>query len=424
MLTSQEKRKKTRALLVGVELNTMATGEAEALLDELGELVRNLDIEVAASELVYLRHPHAPFFLGKGKVEEVAQHAKALECDLIVFDNELSPAQQRNWERESGLAVIDRQEVILDIFGERAHTKEAVLQVELAYWEYALPRLKSAWTHLSRQRGGRVTQRGEGEKQIELDQRMVRKRIARLKREIAEVVQHRAVQRKQRLKVPIPTAAIVGYTNAGKSSLLNAITGSDVLAENKLFATLDPTTRRVKLESGRLLLLTDTVGFVRRLPHRLVDAFKATLEEAVHADFIIHVMDLSNLQVEQHRKTTLRVLEELGAEKKNILLVFNKVDAQKDALFVSTLRARFPEALFLSAKTGQGMDALLESMEALLEASLDRMELRIPYDKYEWVTKLHEVGAIDQRKDEDDGAHIIAHVPKRLQSSLKMFEVS
>ena len=286
-----------------------------------------------------------------------------------------------------------------------------------------MPRLKNAWTHLSRQRGGCVTQRGEGEKQIELDQRMVRKRIARLKREIAEVVQHRAVQRKQRLKVPIPTAAIVGYTNARKSSLLNAITGSDVLAENKLFATLDPTTRRVKLESGRLLLLTDTVGFVRRLPHRLVDAFKATLEEAVHADFIIHVMDVSNLQVEQHRKTTLRVLEELGAEKKNILPVFNKVDAQEDKLFVSTLRARFPDALFLSAKTGQGMDALRESMEALLEASLDRMELLIPYDKHEWVTKLHEVGAIDQKKDEDDGAHIIAHVPKRLQASMKVFEV-
>lgn len=423
MLTDQEKREKTRALLVGVELNTMETGEAEALLDELGELVRNLDIEIAASELVYLRHPHAPFFLGKGKVEDIVQYAKALECDLIVFDNELSPAQQRNWERESGLVVIDRQEVILDIFAERAHTKEAVLQVKLAYWEYAMPRLKNAWTHLSRQRGGRVTQRGEGEKQIELDQRMVRKRIARLKREITEVVQHRAVQRKQRLKVPIPTAAIVGYTNAGKSSLLNAITGSDVLAENKLFATLDPTTRRVKLESGRLLLLTDTVGFVRRLPHRLVDAFKATLEEAVHADFIIHVMDVSNLQVEQHRKTTLRVLEELGAEKKNILLVFNKVDAQEDKLFVSTLRARFPDALFLSAKTGQGMDALRESMEALLEASLDRMELLIPYDKYEWVTKLHEVGAIDQKKDEDDGAHIIAHVPKRLQASMKVFEI-
>ena len=400
----------------------MATGEAESLLNELKELVGSLDVEVAGTELIFLRQPHAPFFLGKGKVEDVVQYAKALECDLIVFDNELSPAQQRNWERESGLAVIDRQEVILDIFAERAHTKEAVLQVELAYWEYALPRLKRAWTHLSRQRGGRVTQRGEGEKQIELDQRMIRKRIARLKREIAEVVQHRAVQRKQRLKVPIPTAAIVGYTNAGKSSLLNAITGSDVLAADKLFATLDPTTRRVKLDSGRLLLLTDTVGFVRRLPHRLVDAFKATLEEAVHADFIIHVMDVSNEQVEQHRETTLEVLEELGVDKKDILLVFNKVDAQEDPLFISSLRARFPEALFLSAKTGQGMNALHETMEALLEAALDRMELLIPYDKYEWVTKLHEVGAIDRKIDDEDGVHIVAHVPKRLKASVKVFE--
>jgi GTP-binding protein HflX len=423
MLTSQDKREKTRALLVGVELTTMATGEAESLLEELKELVSNLDIEVAASELVYLRHPHAPFFLGTGKMESIIQRAKALDCDLIVFDNELSPAQQRNWETESGLAVIDRQEVILDIFAERAHTKEAVLQVELAYWEYALPRLKRAWTHLSRQRGGRVTQRGEGEKQIELDQRLVQKRIARLKHEIQEVVQHRAVQRKQRLKVPVPTATIVGYTNAGKSSLLNAITGSDVLAEDKLFATLDPTTRRVKLKSGRLLLLTDTVGFVRRLPHRLVDAFKATLEEALHADFIIHVMDVSNLQVEQHRETTLQVLQELGVDKKDIVLVFNKIDAQEDALFVSTLRAQFPNALFISAKTGQGMDLLYEAIEALLESKLQRMELLIPYDKYEWVTKLHEVGAIDIKKDEEAGVHIIAHVPRRFEESLKAFAI-
>ena len=423
MPISQDKRTKTRALLVGVELSSMNLGEAKALLEELQELVETLDIEVAGAELVHLRHPHAPLFLGKGKVDEIIQRAQALECDLIVFDNELTPAQQRNWEEESGLAVIDRQEVILDIFAERAQTKEAVLQVELAYWEYALPRLKRAWTHLSRQKGGGVTQRGEGEKQIELDQRMVRQRIARLKKEIEEVVQHRAVQRKQRLKIPIPTAAIVGYTNAGKSSLLNKITGSNVLAEDKLFATLDPTTRRVKLKSGRLLLLTDTVGFVRRLPHRLVDAFKATLEEAVHADFIIHVMDVSNSQVEQHRKTTLRVLQELGVEEKDVLLVFNKVDAQQDLLFMSELRAHFPNALFLSAKTGEGLDALQDAMESLLEASLTRMTLLIPYDKYEWVTRLHEVGAIDRKKDEEDGVHIVAYVPKRLQSSVKVFEV-
>lgn len=266
MIDIKEKPKMVeRALLVGVAQANTTEKEVSLLLDELEELVNNLGILVVRKEIVRLREYQARFLLGTGKVNYIKNLAFAEECDCIVFDEMLSPAQQRNWEAETKLCVIDRQEVILDIFAERAQTREAVLQVDLARSEYNLPRLKNAWTHLSRQRGGGTTQRGEGEAQIELDQRMVRNRIAKLKRELEQVVQHRMTQRKQRQRVPVPTAAIVGYTNAGKSSLLNCITGADVLAANKLFATLDPTTRQAELPSGQKILLTDTVGFVRKL---------------------------------------------------------------------------------------------------------------------------------------------------------------
>ncbi|HQU09892.1 MAG TPA: GTPase HflX, partial [Opitutales bacterium] len=254
-----------------------------------------------------------------------------LGCTKIVIDHEIAPAQQRHWEAFSKMEVIDREEVILDIFQSRAYTKEAVLQVELATLQYMLPRLKRAWTHLSRQRGGGALQRGEGETQLEIDQRLVHKRIARVKRELAEVVQHRSVQRKARLRIPLPTAAIVGYTNAGKSSLLNLMTGAGVLAENKLFATLDPTTRRFELPGGQTLLVTDTVGFIRRLPTHLVDAFKATLEEALVADVLIHVIDVSHPQAQAHYSTTLEVLTSLGADPKKMVTVFNKLDLLKNS---------------------------------------------------------------------------------------------
>jgi len=283
-----------RALLIGLQDADHERKEAESLLEELAELATNVGMEVVVRHVVRLRERNPRFLLGTGKTEEIIQEAKANQCELIVFDDELHPAQQRNWEAASGLTVIDRQEVILDIFAARARTKEARLQVELAQAEYFMPRLRRAWSHLSRQRGGGSTQRGEGETQLQLDQRIVRERIHRLRTDLAIVRKQRGVQRRQRLRVPLPTAAIVGYTNAGKSSLLNALTGAHALSVDKLFATLDPMTRRRKLPSGRTLLITDTVGFVRRLPHRLVEAFKATLEEALVADFLIHVIDASS----------------------------------------------------------------------------------------------------------------------------------
>ncbi|MFW6217734.1 MAG: GTPase HflX, partial [Verrucomicrobiota bacterium] len=338
-----------RAMLVGITLPEGDEHNTRSLLDELRELVTTLGIAIGHERMVGIRKAQAKFLTGPGKAEELIEEARAHDCDCIVFDNELSPAQQRNWEQaaDNQLLVIDRQEVILDIFGERAQTREAVLQVELARLEYNLPRLKRAWTHLDRQRGGGAIQRDAGETQLEMDQRMVRTQISKVKKELGNVIQHRAVQRKRRMTVPVPTCAIVGYTNAGKSSLLNKLTRSNILAEDKLFATLDPTSRRCPLPNGQPLVITDTVGFVRNLPHRLVDAFKATLEEAVVSDFLIHLLDANSPEVEAHAETTLRVLGELGAGERRMLTVFNKIDLLWDREeTIRELKLRFPEALF------------------------------------------------------------------------------
>lgn len=354
------------------------------------------------------------------------EQAKAHDCDVIVFDNELTPAQQRNWEQaaEDKILVIDRQEVILDIFGKRAQTKEAVLQVELARLEYNLPRLKSAWTHLSRQRGGGSMQRDAGETQLELDQRMVRTQITRVKRELENVIQHRHVQRKKRMTVPVPTCAIVGYTNAGKSSLLNKLTNSDILAEDKLFATLDPTSRRCPLPSGQPLVITDTVGFVRNLPHRLVDAFKATLEEAVVSNFLVHVLDINSPEIEAHAETTLSVLRGLGADEKNIITVFNKVDDLWDEDTRLSLSFRYPDAYFVSAHSGEGISALLERMEAIVESDFSQLRLLIPHDRYDLVARLHREGGVRKEEARDDGTYIVGSIPERMLTSLEPYQLA
>src|SRR5580700_11270989 len=347
--------KAQRAFLVGVQTPEMPEGEAQELLSELTELVENLGMAVVRTTLVKLRARSPALLLGKGKSQELVTAAQADAADVIVFDSALSPAQQRNWEEIAGFAVIDRQEVILEVFADRAHTREAVLQVALARMEYSLPRLTRAWTHLSRQRG-RGAMGGEGETQLEQDRRVVRDRIAHLKEELAQVVRQRGIQRTRRVRVPLPTASIVGYTNAGKSSLLNKLTGSAVLAEDKLFATLDPTTRQLLLPGNQKLLLTDTVGFIRRLPHGLIEAFKATLEEVLVADFLIHVVDITSPHFEKHRATTLSVLAELGAGDRPVLNVFNKVDLADEAE-IRAARQAVPDALFVSARTGKGIAA-------------------------------------------------------------------
>ncbi len=409
-----------RAMLIGITLPGDTDSTTRSLLDELRELVTTLGISIQHEVQLAIRKPQAKFLTGSGKAEELIEEAKANNCDVIVFDNELTPAQQRNWEQaaDDKILVIDRQEVILDIFGKRAQTKEAVLQVELARLEYNLPRLKSAWTHLSRQRGGGSMQRDAGETQLELDQRMVRTQITRVKRELEGVIQHREVQRKKRMTVPVPTCAIVGYTNAGKSSLLNKLTNSDILTEDKLFATLDPTSRRCPLPSGQPLVVTDTVGFVRNLPHRLVDAFKATLEEAVVSNFLIHVLDINSPEVEAHAETTLSVLRGLGADEKKIITVFNKIDDLWSEDTRLALSFRYPDALFVSAHSGEGIPELLKHMEAIVESDFAQLRLLIPHDRYDLVARIHREGGVRKEEARDDGTYIVGSVPERLLSAV------
>jgi len=398
-----------RALLVGVQTPDMPPGEADELLLELQELVENLHFEVVDCILVNLKRSTPAFYTGQGKAEEIANFAKEAQVDVIVFDSALSPAQQRNWEKLAEKAVIDRQEVILEVFADRAHTREAGLQVALARLEYSLPRLTRAWTHLSRQRGS-GSMGGEGETQLEQDRRVVRARISHLKEELASVVKQRDVQRRKRQRVPVPTAAIVGYTNAGKSSLLNAMTGSSVLAEDKLFATLDPTTRQLELPGNSKLLVTDTVGFIRNLPHDLVESFKATLEEVVVADFLIHVLDLTSPHWEKHHATTLSVLNELNALDRPILNVFNKADIAS-GLDIAEARKIVPDALFVSAKTGKGLDELIKRCSELCAGSDLQHTLLIPHSRYDLVARLRRVGSVLEEEHTEEGVLMETRFP-------------
>jgi GTP-binding protein HflX len=413
--------KAQRAFLVGVQTPEMPEGEGEELLAELTELVENLGLSIVRATLIKLRSPSPALYIGKGKAEELVAVAKSDAADVIVFDSALSPAQQRNWEELAGFAVIDRQEVILEVFADRAHTREAVLQVALARMEYSLPRLTRAWTHLSRQRG-KGAMGGEGETQLEQDRRVVRNRIAHLKEELAAVVRQRGVQRTRRVRVPLPTASIVGYTNAGKSSLLNKLTGSSVLVEDKLFATLDPTTRQVVLPGNQKLLLTDTVGFIRRLPHGLVEAFKATLEEVLLADFLIHVVDVTSPHFEKHRETTLSVLAELGAGDRPVLNVFNKVDLADDAEMRAATQA-VPDALFVSARTGKGIAVLEDRCREMVAQGPGTVQLLIPLNRYDLVARLHELGSVQDQEHREDGVLVTGRFPPSQAGALEPFLV-
>jgi GTP-binding protein HflX len=411
--------KAERAFLVGVQTPEMPPGEGEELLAELTELVENLGLAVVRTTLVRLRAPSPAHFVGRGKAEELAALAKADGAEVIVFDSALSPGQQRNWEELAGMAVIDRQEVILEVFADRAHTREAVLQVALARMEYSLPRLTRAWTHLSRQRG-KGALGGEGETQLEQDRRVVRDRIAHLKDELAQVVRQRGIQRTRRVRVPVPTASIVGYTNAGKSSLLNQLTGSSVLAVDKLFATLDPTTRQLLLPGNQKLLLTDTVGFIRRLPHGLVEAFKATLEEVLVADFLIHVVDITSPHFEKHRATTMSVLAELGAGDRPVVNVFNKVDLA-DALEKRAAKHSVADALLVSARTGEGLGALKERCREMIAHGLGTVRLLVPHDRYDIVARLHALGHVQAQEHRDNGVLVTGRFPPSQAGLLEPF---
>ena len=405
-LAEDSRKKVERALLVGIREPGQTEAEISECLDELADLVRNLDIVPLEPVVVSLHQVMPQYYVGSGKAQEIAQLAQECEADCLIFDTPLSPSQQRNWERLARCCVIDREEVILDIFAERAHTREAVLQVSLARAQYSLPRLTRAWTHLSRQHGGGATTRGEGEAQIETDRRLLRRRIQQLREELEVVRKQRTTQRKARERNAVPHGAIVGYTNVGKSSLLRALSGADVLVKDQLFATLDPTTRRIVLDNNLELLLTDTVGFVRKLPHSLVEAFKSTLEEAVLADFLLLVLDISSPQIDSEWETTLTVLKELGAEEKNIQVVFNKidlVDRNADPVLFARLRGLFPAALYLSTATGEGLDQLRERLASLASEHHQLLRVTLPPQRHDLAALAHASGRIYEEHYNDRG---------------------
>ena len=394
--------------------------EAENHINELSQLVDTMGIEVIEKKIVKIKKMNPRFLLGKGKIEEIVSLAKEKEADIIIFDDDLKPTQQRNIEELSGMAVIDRHEVILDIFVDRAKTREAMLQVQLARLQYSLPRLKRAWTHLSRQRGGARGTRGEGEMQLEVDRRIVLRKIVNVKKELKEVGKQRAIKRSKRQRVPVPSISLVGYTNAGKSSLLKALTDADVFIEDKLFATLDPTTRRIELDNGQKILLTDTVGFIRKLPHDLVEAFKSTLEETVVADFLLHILDVSSPEVEEHYQTTLSVLDEINAINKPSIMVFNKIDLlEKNPGIIERFRQLYPEALYISTKTKEGFEDLKKAIIRLLAPQLTTVNIDIPVNRYDLVTFIHRNGKVLAEEYDEEFIHINCLVTEKIGNMLK-----
>jgi len=392
-------------------------------LAELGELLRTAGVAVVGEMVQRREQPHPNTYLGPGKVAEAKQAAIACEANLIACDDELSARQERNLEEALGLPVVDRTTVILDIFASHAHSAEGKLQVELAQLEYNLARMRGLWTHLERLGGG-IGTRGPGETQIETDRRLARDRIAALRRRLEHVKGTRAVQRAERERAALPTVAIVGYTNAGKSTLLNALTGSEVGVRDRLFHTLDPTTRMLRL-GGRPYLITDTVGFISKLPHQLVDAFGATLEETRRSQLLVHVLDASapELQMQIMQRSVEETLEEIGAGEQPRLLVLNKVDLL-DEQTREDVRLAHPEAVLLSASSGEGLDELGERIERELAHMLRRVELLVPYADGGSLAELHELAGEVTREDTADGVRVQALVPVRLAERFARFAVA
>lgn len=421
-----------RALLVGIGLPGESRRERAALLAELVDLVENLGIGIVDSSVEYTREMQAKYLCGVGKAEEIRARAEELDADCLIFDNLLSPSQQREWEKLVEVPVIDREEIILDIFAKRARTKEAVMQVDLARMQYALPRMAGMWKHLDRQRGGSgggkgggAAARGEGEKQIEVDRRLAHDRIESIRAELEIVRRQRGTQRKERNRQGIPSAAIVGYTNAGKSSLLNKITGAGVLAQNILFATLDTTSRKIELPDGQPLVLTDTVGFIRNLPHRLVEAFKSTLEEAVLADFLIQVVDASDREALRHYETTCEVLAELGAAEKPMIVLWNKTDLLPEETRQANLESLAAKvncpSVSASALEGVGIEKLLACCVEMLSHRVTTARYRIPLAESRIIAIMHRDGKVLATEYEGNDALVDATLPREFAARLEQY---
>jgi len=406
---------------------------AEESLAELAQLARTAGIQVVGQLTQRLERPNPATFIGSGKVEELADLADETVADLVIFDDELSPRHGRELESAlgEGIKVLDRTALILDIFAQHAHTREGVLQVELAQYEYRLPRLTRAWAHLARQAGGRaggatggVGVRGPGETQLETDRRVIRRRIAQLKEELEKVRAHRGRYRARRRREAIPVVSIVGYTNAGKSTLLNALADADVLVEDKLFATLDPTTRRVELPGGGAALFTDTVGFIQKLPTQLVAAFRATLEEVKEGDLLVHVLDATHPQVMRQAEAVHETLEEIGAVGKPVVSALNKIDRLPAPDAVVPLLGKFVDSVPISALTGEGLELLLARVESALEDQMAWVDVHIPYELGELVNLFHRRGLVEREEHTGEGTRIAGRIPRELAGRFAALQTS
>lgn len=415
--------------MVGIELKGPGASSAddhwpvETSLVELAQLARTAGMVVVGHAVQRLEHPHPATFIGPGKAREIARRVEEAAANVVLFDDELSPRHQRELEEVlgEGIKLLDRTALILDIFAQHAHTREGALQVELAQYEYRLPRLTRAWTHLARQAGGRaggargsVGVRGPGETQLETDRRVIGRRITHLKSELEEVRAHRRRHRARRRKHGMPTIALVGYTNAGKSTLLNALADADVKANDQLFVTLDPTTRRVELPGGSLALFTDTVGFIQKLPTQLVAAFHATLEEVGEADLLVHVIDVTHPQVMRQVKAVRETLAEINAAHKPVINALNKIDLLPSPDVLPTPLSDLPSAVTISALDEEGLDELLARIEEILEAQMAKINVLIPYQSGELVDLFHRRGLIEREEYVEQGTHIEGRVPQEL----------
>jgi len=413
---SQPQRARQRALCIAAQFD-------DGDLAELGELLRTAGVAVVGELIQRREQPHPNTYLGAGKVREAREAAHACDANVVACDDELSPRQERNLEEALGLPVVDRTAIILDIFADHAASAEGKLQVELAQLEYNLARMRGLWSHLERLGGG-IGTRGPGESQIETDRRLARDRIAALRRRLEHVKGTRAVMRAERERAALPAVALVGYTNAGKSTLLNALTGAEVSVRDRLFNTLDPTVRTWRF-NGRRYLLSDTVGFIRKLPHQLVDAFGATLEETRRADLLVHVIDASTpeLQMEEMMRSVAETLEEIGAGERPRVLVLNKIDLlDEDAR--EDLRTHHPDAVLVSGGASRGLDELGERIERELAHTLRPVELLVPYAHGGSLAELHEVAGEIARQDTPEGVRVRALVPARFAERFAQFAVA